>query len=40
MRRTSDSTVDTYLGVQEVDRNAQEEDEHEQGKQLVRRIRH
>ena len=34
------SVVCTYLGVQEVDWNAQEEDENEQGKQLVRQIRH
>jgi fructose-specific phosphotransferase system component IIB len=28
----------TYLGVQEVNRNAQEEDKYEQGEQLVRRV--
>ena len=38
-RRLKLGNVDTYLGVQEVNWNAQEEDENEQGKQLVRRVR-
>jgi len=30
--------ADTYLGVQEVNRDSQKEDEHEQGEQLARRV--
>ena len=32
--------VETYLGVQEVDRDAQQEDEHEEGEQLVIQVRY
>jgi hypothetical protein len=32
--------VGTYLGVQEINRNSQEEDEHKQGEQLVQRVRY
>lgn len=37
---TNTDFLETYLGVQEVDRDPQEEDEHEQGEQLSRSVRY
>jgi hypothetical protein len=34
-----DSAQETYLGIQEVNRYSQEEDEHEEGEQLVTEVR-